>query len=74
MGDQALQTAGNNEAMQATAAYKQARSDKIIDPPVPSKEGFEGLRQTVVGALTGDQDLQTEGNLRAGKAQARDGI
>ena len=61
MNDQTLQSSGNAEAAKATAAYKQSQSDKVIDPPVPSVEGFKGLQQTVVGALTGDQELQSEG-------------
>jgi uncharacterized protein YjbJ (UPF0337 family) len=74
MGDQALQTAGNAEAGKAAAAFKQANSDKVVDPPVPSAEGLEGLRQTAVGVVTGDQSLQSQGNAKAQKAEVRDGI
>ncbi len=74
MGDQALQSSGNAEAAKATAAWKQARSDKVVDPPVPSQEGLAGLKQTVTGALTGDIDQQTEGNLRTSKATLKDGV
>lgn len=73
-GDQALQSAGNAEAAKATAAFKQARSDKVIDPPVPSLEGLTGMKESVMGMLTGDQDRQSAGNVQGSKATLRDGI
>lgn len=74
MGDQALQSAGNIEASKATASFKQARSDKVVDPPMPTSEGLGGFKETIMGAVTGDQERQTDGNVAATKSLAKDGI
>ncbi|TXT04839.1 hypothetical protein VHUM_03922 [Vanrija humicola] len=73
-GNQDLQTEGNAEAESAQWKYKQANSDSVLAVPVPSLDGAKGKLQSAVGAATGNQELQNEGNVRAEKAAWRDGV
>jgi hypothetical protein len=73
-GDQSRQTQGNVEAEKAQWEYKQAASSNPMAVPVPSAEGLQGKAQSVLGMVTGDAELQKEGNVRAEKAAWRDGV
>ncbi|ORY21905.1 hypothetical protein BCR39DRAFT_552669 [Naematelia encephala] len=73
-GDQEKQTEGNLENEQAQWSFKQATSSDAIPIPVPSSEGIKGKLESVQGIVTGDQELQKEGNIRAEKAAWTDGV
>ncbi|OCF36935.1 hypothetical protein I316_01533 [Kwoniella heveanensis BCC8398] len=73
-GDQSQQTRGNQEAERAQWDYKQATSSSAFSVPVPSEEGLKGKLQSVQGMVTGNQELQKEGNARAEKAAWKDGV
>lgn len=74
-GDQEKQNEGNLENEKAQWKYKHATSEGVLDSvPVPSAEGVKGKLQSVQGMVTGDQELQKEGNMRAEKAAWKDGV
>lgn len=74
-GNQEKQSQGNAEAERAQWKYKHATSDSLADSiPVPSAEGVKGKLQSVEGMVTGNQELQKEGNARAEKAAWKDGV
>ena len=73
-GNQQKQTEGNLEAEKASFEYKQATSDKPLDIPIPSAKGVEGKVESVVGMVTGDEELQKKGNLKSEKAAWTDGV
>lgn len=62
------------ESESAQWKYKQATSDSVLAVPVPSLDGAKGKLQSAVGAATGNQALQNEGNARAEAAAWRDGV
>jgi len=73
-GNQDMQTQGNVEAEKAQWEFKQATSKNPFAVPVPSVEGVMGKLQSAVGALTGDAEVQKDGNLTAEKAAWKDGV
>ena len=72
-GDQSRQTQGNLDSESASWKYKQATSDAPIAIPTPSVEGIKGKVQSGLGMVTGDEELQKKGNLKAEKAAWVDG-
>jgi len=72
-GDQSRQTEGNLEAEKASFDYKQAKSDAPFALPVPSADAAEGKLKSVAGMVTGNQELQKEGNAKAEGAAWKDG-
>ncbi|WWC89560.1 uncharacterized protein L201_004484 [Kwoniella dendrophila CBS 6074] len=72
--DQEKQNQGNKESEKAQWDYKQATSDSIAAIPIPSKEGLEGKLESVQGMVTGDQEKQKQGNVKAEKAAWKDGV
>ena len=74
-GNQDLQTRGNIESGKANWEFKQGTSkDSAATVPVPSVEGAKGMMDSVKGMVQGDQDMQTQGNMRADKAIWKDGL
>jgi hypothetical protein len=53
--------------------YKQASSDAPFALPVPSADAAAGKLKSVAGMVTGDQELQKEGNAKAEGAAWKDG-
>ncbi|WRT66145.1 uncharacterized protein IL334_003098 [Kwoniella shivajii] len=72
--DQEKQNQGNKESEKAQWDNKQATSDSILAVPIPSEEGLKGKLQSVQGMITGDQELQKQGNVKAEKAAWKDGV
>jgi len=72
-GDQSRQTEGNLEAEKASVDYKQAKTGNPLAVPIPSAEGIKGKMESVAGMVTGDQELQKEGNAKAEAAAWKDG-
>jgi len=72
-GDQSRQTEGNLEAEKASVDYKQAKTGNPLAVPIPSAEGVKGKMESVAGMVTGDQELQKEGNAKAEAAAWKDG-
>ncbi|RSH81544.1 hypothetical protein EHS25_006166 [Saitozyma podzolica] len=73
-GNQQKQTEGNLENEKAQWEYKQATSEGIAAVPIPSVEGVKGKVESVVGMVTGDQERQREGNVKAEKAAWTEGV
>jgi uncharacterized protein YjbJ (UPF0337 family) len=74
-GDQQKQSEANLENEKAQWKYKHATAEGITDSiPIPSAEGVKGKLQSVQGMVTGDQELQKEGNMRAEKAAWTEGV
>lgn len=73
-GNQQKQTEGNLENERAQWEYKQATSEGLAAVPIPSVEGVKGKVESVVGMVTGDQERQREGNVKAEKAAWTEGV
>jgi uncharacterized protein YjbJ (UPF0337 family) len=73
-GNQQKQTEGNLENEKAQWEYKQATSEGIAAVPIPSVEGVKGKVESVVGMVTGDQERQRVGNVKAEKAAWTEGV
>ena len=71
-GDQSRQTEGNLEAEKASVDYKQAKTGNPLAVPIPSADGVKGKMESVAGMVTGDQELQKEGNAKAEAAAWKD--
>ncbi|KAF5357067.1 hypothetical protein D9756_006770 [Leucocoprinus leucothites] len=70
-GQQNLQQTGKEERAQGDAEYNQARAQGYAEG---TKDRAGGVKDSVLGSITGDKTQQTQGNMRQDKGEAQQDV